>query len=195
MYKRIKKDTSWSIQELGSFNISAIKKEILNFSEEWFMDTSRQDNNYTHAKTQMFRFCETDYSWIPGNKLDTIYVNRFKSEDANDELVDIYKNLEYYYSGKIIRCEAIKMSAMHDIPKHVDGGALLNYSRRVHVPIITNKDVFFTVMNNTVNMKEGVWYEINNQMPHSVSNKSRMDRIHLIIDILPNEMINYKIGE
>jgi hypothetical protein len=195
MYKRIKKDTSWSIQDLGAFNVSAIKAEVSKFSEEWLLDTSRQDNNYTHSKTQMFRICETDYGWVPGSNLETFNVNSFKSEEANNELLDIYKKLEYYYSGKIIRCEAIKMPAMHDIPKHVDGGALLNYSRRVHVPIITNKDVFFTVMDNTVNMKEGGWYEINNQMPHSVSNKSHMDRVHLIIDILPDDMINYKIGE
>ena len=195
MYKRIKKDTSWSIQELGKFNITAIKAEILDFSEEWLIDTSRQDNNYTHSQTEMFRLCETDYSWSPGNKIETVYVNDFKTKDARTELLDIYKELEYYYSGKIIRCEVIKMPAMHDIPKHVDGGALLNYSRRVHVPVITNKDVFFTVMDNTVNMKEGVWYEINNQMPHSVSNKSHSDRVHLIIDILPNDMVSYKIGE
>jgi hypothetical protein len=36
-------------------------------------------------------------------------------------------------------------------------------------------------------MLEGIGYEINNQLPHSVDNPSNEDRVHLIIDILPNE--------
>lgn len=46
-------------------------------------------------------------------------------------------------------------------------------------------------MDNTIHMEEGGWYEINNQMPHYVSNPTDFDRVHLIIDILPDDMINY----
>ena len=90
MYKRIKKDTSWSIQELGKFSIPAIKAEVLGFSEEWLIDTSRQDNNYTHSQTEMFRLCETDYSWSPGNKVETVYVNDFKTKWFNKETIKFF---------------------------------------------------------------------------------------------------------
>lgn len=193
MYKRVKKDTKWTFQYLDKFKIDSLKKEISDFDAEWLLDTSRQDNNGTHRDTKMFRLCATDYDWVPGSEVITEYVNSFKLPESNNELNNIYKILEEEYSGKVIRCEVISMRANVDIPKHVDGGPLLNYSRRIHIPIITNKDVTFTVMNDTINMEEGFGYEINNQMQHSVSNKSNYDRIHIIIDVLPDDMVNYKI--
>jgi hypothetical protein len=196
MYQRIKKDTKWSILELGKFKIDTIKEEISNFSEEWLLDTSRQNHGLIHRTTEMFRICATPYDWNPLDPIITTQYNSFKNEGSIKELKDIYKKLEEYYSGKIIRCEVIKLYAGTQVHKHIDGGALLNYSRRVHIPIITNDNVTFTVMNNTINMKEAGWYEINNQMPHAVNNPSTQDRVHIIIDILPNDMLNYtKIGE
>lgn len=53
--------------------------------------------------------------------------------------------------------------------------------------MVTHEDVLFTVLDNTMNMKAGSAYEINNGMPHSVINNSNVDRIHLIVDLLPNE--------
>ena len=42
MYKRLKKDTKWSIIDLGKFKIDSIKSEVLQFSEEWNWFTTRQ---------------------------------------------------------------------------------------------------------------------------------------------------------
>jgi hypothetical protein len=33
--------------------------------------------------------------------------------------------------------------------------------------------------------------EINNQMKHAASNNSTVDRVHLIIDIMPDDMLHY----
>lgn len=191
MYKRVKKDTKWTIQKLGSFDISAIKKEVSEFTDEWFLDISRQNKGATHMNTHMFRLFQTDYEWVPGTPVITEYINNFKNQDSREQAYTIYKELESYYSGKVIRCEIIKLKSHSDVYKHTDGGAILHYSRRVHIPLITHKDVTFTVMNNTLHMEEGIWYEINNQLPHSVSNGSDIDRVHMIIDILPDDMLNY----
>jgi len=192
MYKRLKKNTEWSILKLGKFEIKEIKNEIEKFSEEWLLDQSRQKKGYTHTDTEMFRICETDYEWAVGDPIKTNYVNSLKNELSNKELKKIFNDLENYYSGKIIRCEFVKLKSKSYIRKHVDGGALLHYSRRVHIPIITKKLITFTVMDNTIHMEEGGWYEINNQMLHSVSNPTDFDRVHIIIDILPNDMLEYK---
>ena len=188
MSKILKKDTKWSILELGQFNVSGLEAEISKFDLEWKIDTSRQDNNYTHSNTNMYQICYTDYNWSPGSSIVTNQVNNLKTPKAIKELLDIYNKLEYYYEGKIIRCEIVKMLKNTKIPKHVDGGPLLSYSRRVHVPIITNKKITFTVMDNTIHMKKGGWYEINNQLPHSVNNETDIDRVHIIIDVLPDNM-------
>jgi hypothetical protein len=191
MYKRVKKDTKWTIQDLGSFNIDAIKQEVSTYSDEWFLNTSRQEKGTTHMNTFMFRLFETDYEWIPGTPIQTDYINTFKTKLAQNQAQKIFDFLEKYYSGKVIRCEIIKLKANSEVYKHTDGGALLHYSRRVHIPLITHEHVTFTVMDNTIHMKEGIGYEINNQLPHSVLNGSDIDRIHMIVDILPDEMLTY----
>lgn len=188
-YERLKKDSKWTIIELGSFNINDIKDEVSNYNEEWFIDTSRQDNMVVHGQTQMYRICATDYDWIAGSPVNTIQYNSLKTEKAKKQLQEIYSTLEDYYDGKVVRCEFIKLPARSKVLKHVDGKAMLHYSRRVHIPLVTADGVMFTVNNNSINMKKGIWYEINNQMPHSVDNPSDIDRIHLIIDTLPNKML------
>ena len=45
--------------------------------------------------------------------------------------------------------------------------------------------ITFTVFNNSLHMEESGWYEINNTLPHSVSNPTDIERIHLIVDVLP----------
>jgi hypothetical protein len=197
MYKRLKKDTKWSILNLGNFKIDNIKKEVSNFSEEWDLFTLRQDTFYTHKSTRMFPICLSNETfWDPKDPVEVVQMYKFKDEAANNEINNIFNTLKEYYSGEIIRCEVVNLPAGTKVRTHIDGGALLHYSRRVHVPIITNKEVTFTVMNNKIHMEESVWYEINNQMTHSADNNSELDRVHLIIDILPNDMLHYdKTGE
>jgi len=51
------------------------------------------------------------------------------------------------------------------------------------VPIVTNEDTLLTCGGETVNMKEGYAYEVNNQREHSVVNKGKTNRVHLLIDL------------
>jgi hypothetical protein len=58
---------------------------------------------------------------------------------------------------------------------------------RVHVPIITNESVCFTLDNHDLYMKYGeVWYT-NVNLPHSVANEGQTNRVHLVIDCKRNE--------
>lgn len=189
MQDQLKKDTSWTINNYGSFGIESLKREVSNFDKEWLIDTSRQDNNVTHKNTNMFQIIYSDYRWIAGQSIEPIVVNRMNRKESNKELALIFEGMEKYFNGKVVRAEFIKMLENVKIRKHVDGGDFLQYARRCHVPIITNENVLFTVLDNTVNMQEGGWYEINNSLPHSVENNSDKYRVHLIVDIMPLEML------
>ena len=182
-----KKNSTWGISELCTTSIDHIKKDILNFSFEWTIDTSRQAKYSTHQNTEMYPIRFLDYTWNVGDTVNIIDRYNLNSVQARAELEDIYNKLESEFDGKVVRVEVVKLKANTNIRTHVDGGTMLAVARRCHIPIITNKDVFFTVYKDTVNMKEGVIYEINNSMPHSVLNDSDHDRIHIIIDVLPNE--------
>jgi len=58
---------------------------------------------------------------------------------------------------------------------------------RLHIPIITNDQVAFTLNGKVLKMKPGeVWYT-NVNLPHGVANKGETNRIHLVIDCIRNK--------
>lgn len=58
---------------------------------------------------------------------------------------------------------------------------------RIHIPVITNPEVEFILDNQRVIMNEGECWYINANFTHSVANKGKEDRIHLVIDGIRNE--------
>ena len=58
---------------------------------------------------------------------------------------------------------------------------------RIHVPILTNEDVIFTLNDHPIKMKPGEAWYTNVNLPHGVVNKGQTDRINLVIDCLRND--------
>ena len=78
----------------------------------------------------------------------------------------------------------IKLPAGKSIPTHIDAAPHFKLYKRIHIPIITNPQCLFTVGGETIHMKCGEMWEINNDTkPHSVHNKGAEDRVHLLVDI------------
>lgn len=177
----------FKFKQYESYDIAEIKKYVKKFSDEWFFDTTRQETYSIHKNTMSYFLYEADLDWVA----DTPYIVEQKS---NDEVLlamvePIVKSLEELHNGKRGQVLFIKLPGKNNIPKHHDDGDYLMSARRHHVPIITNKKTIFGVSNETVNMQEGECWEINNSKMHYVTNDSTVDRIHLLIDIMPNEFI------
>lgn len=92
-------------------------------------------------------------------------------------------------TGFFIRAILATLLPGTTIAEHRDMNFSFAHSHRVHVPIITNDQVRFTVGGETLNMPEGEIYEINNRRVHSVCNEGNEPRVHLILDyVLKGEM-------
>jgi quercetin dioxygenase-like cupin family protein len=90
--------------------------------------------------------------------------------------------------GYFVRASLVRLQPGCSIAEHQDNNFSLTHSHRVHFPILTNDDVLFTVGRETINMREGELYEINNRRMHAVRNNGSTDRVHLILDfVLPGE--------
>ena len=59
---------------------------------------------------------------------------------------------------------------------------------RLHIPIITAEGVHFFVKQNRYFLEPSHLYELNNAVVHSVVNKSDVERVHLLVDMLPEEV-------
>lgn len=187
------KDTSWQfIHDTLPIKLDDLILEVLSFTDEWKIDTSRQDKLATHKDTEMFQLKFISYYWEKGQGDISENINYLKTEKSKNVINLIFKYLEDKYEGKVVRAEIIKMHGRGHIQPHIDSGEFLSLARRIHVPLVTNENVTFTILNSDINMKVGEWYEINNSLPHSVDNQSDMDRIHIIIDILENKLLDYK---
>lgn len=168
------------------FDVSLIKDKFKLLKEEWLLDQSRQNMEYPdrrnpHLYTNTYIVQDHSLHWNIGEKFDPA----LKDKDIYDMLRPIVLELQERVCGKAARVLLIKLEANKNVTEHTDSGDYLNAVRRFHIPIITNENVFYTVNGEKINMKEGECWEINNRKPHSVDNNSNEDRIHLLIDIMP----------
>jgi aspartyl/asparaginyl beta-hydroxylase (cupin superfamily) len=82
----------------------------------------------------------------------------------------------------------LRLDQQSEIKEHVDNDTSYEDGFfRIHIPIITNSEVFFYVDHKLVPMKMGECWYANFQLPHSVQNTSSEPRVHLTIDCIRNE--------
>jgi hypothetical protein len=103
----------------------------------------------------------------------------------SDNLFDLLKS--QYGDGLIYNLQFSLLPDGSEIFPHYDVGLGFTFSHRVHVPIITNNNIIFSIGNKNFNFKSGEIVEINNKNEHSVQNLNTKTfyRIHLILDYLP----------
>lgn len=170
------------------FDISKIKAIVEKFDSEWLSDTSRQKLYPIHTHTNTYFIYSYDMDWKPGYPYTPEL--RCDKPELLELVTPIIKSLEKLHYGKVGRCLLIRLEAGKTIEPHSDGGDYLKTSRRHHIPIITNQRVGFQVGDSTIHMRPGECWEINNTKFHSVYNKGAEDRVHLLVDIIPNQWLN-----
>jgi hypothetical protein len=85
-------------------------------------------------------------------------------------------------SGYFIRANFVRLLSGGTILEHRDMQFSPTHAHRVHVPIITNDRVWFTVGGETLYIPEGEIYKINNRRAHSVRNEGDEAGVHLVLD-------------
>jgi hypothetical protein len=105
------------------------------------------------------------------------------------EVDKIIKDLETHHNGKCGVAMIVKLFSDNNVLPHADDSPYLSAARRHHIPIKTNKDVLFFIDGEPKHLSVGECWEINNNKVHSVTNSSEEDRVHLIIDIIPERLI------
>ena len=165
------------------FDVSAIRSRIDHYPAEKWLESERERLFDVHRNTQALqlvhfedhRYKEPDY--------------RVLYDEFRDELGPVIDYVARYYqnNGFIVRLILAKLLAGGEIPRHTDAGYSLLNCHRIHLPITTNEDVVFHVGGEEIHMQVGELWEINNGTVHGVENRGAEDRIHLILDWVPNE--------
>src|SRR5262249_39028112 len=74
------------------------------------------------------------------------------------------------------------------IHPHRDMSGNLPFGRlRFHVPIVTNPEVEFVVGGQRLDMHPGELWALDTSYVHSVSNRSNLVRVHLVVEVVAND--------
>jgi hypothetical protein len=186
IYNKSKEDFTFDLA--GTYDIDEIKKEILLLNNEWYIDTTRQKSFQAHSHTKSYILNKVDIEWASEN--DFKPESFFSNKKLDSLCLEIVKDLEKRFDGKAGQVLFINLPSTKEIYPHIDKGEYLEKACRFHIPIFTNRFVSFKINNEVKKMAEGECWEINNMKAHSVENFGKTDRIHLLIDIMPNVYIN-----
>ena len=189
-----------SFRFIENFNIDELVNYIANFNKEW-NTTPELVMNRLDSPVDVVTIFKVPLYFNPNtNSTEPLQPIRVIKDDKLYDLISpIIKKIESIYNSKHARIWLAKLNAKKEIPLHVDSTDSQNNKRfdgdysinihRIHIPLITNKDVIFNINGEVKNLRTGECWEMNNNIPHSVQNNSDMDRVHLVIDILPEKWI------
>ena len=164
------------------FDVGAIRKKVEQFPAEKWLESERERLFDVHRDTQALLMVHFEDYQYKKPEYRELYA---EMQDVLQPVVD-YVASYYRNNGFIVRLILAKLVSGGKIPKHTDAGFSLLNCHRVHLPIITNDDVDFFVGGEQINMRVGELWEINNGTVHAVENRGSEDRVHLIIDWMPN---------
>jgi hypothetical protein len=138
--------------------------------------------------------------WIKNDWIRTVHhpptIFRFTEFSEFFPIIEVIQKKieEKGMKGVPIKAMIALLPAKSKIDTHIDQGDRLMLSHRFHWAIKTNPLVRIQVEKNSTNFSEGLIYEFNNAQKHSVHNLSEEDRIHFIVDILPESYLQYGVN-
>lgn len=169
----------------SNIDVKPIIKKLAQVPEDAWGQSDREHQFEVHQQTQaLLLIYDDDFRHYNPTYLDTY--SQF--EDELKPLLDFIAE-NYQHNGFVVRLIFTKLQARGKIRRHADRDYSLLKCHRIHVPIISNDDVFFTVGGEKKVMRPGEMWEINNATFHAVDNQSDEDRIHMIIDWVPNATV------
>lgn len=174
------------------FDVTLLKQEVAVIAEKhWLL----------HYQTLHY---EGGWSAIPlrsiNGKADNIFISpQEQTEYADTEFLvnsTYLKELLSFFKCPLLAVRLLKLDAGALIKEHKDADLAFEKGEiRIHIPVQTNDEVEFILDKERMQMKEGDCWYMNFNLPHSIHNKSKYPRIHLVIDAKVNDWVNNLFGQ
>jgi hypothetical protein len=186
-----------SFRYIGSVEIAELRELAMQLTpQQWAAYSLRQQRYEVHRDTQTIGLVfDPDFRHTHPTRLPALEIFQQALRPALGMAAEFYEQTpegtqlaKQFGLGYFVRATLVRLKAGGSIAPHQDNNFSLAHSHRIHLPIITNDQVLFTVGRDTMSLAPGDMYEINNRRMHSVRNDSEHDRVHLILDfVLPGE--------
>lgn len=183
--------------KIGNVDVTEIEQCASELSEEqWSAEAFRQRRYEVHRDTQTVGLVfDQDFRHSHPTRWPELAIFESALRPTLQMVAEYYEEnergqqlIEHFGFGYFVRATIVKLKVGGIIKSHTDNNFSLAHSHRVHVPVVTNEAVLFTIGEETQHLAPGEVVEINNRRSHSVSNDGDADRIHLILDyVMPGE--------
>lgn len=110
---------------------------------------------------------------------------RYKTLPILDLILEQYPN-HRYIKGEISCCPPGNNQSFH-----VDPRVFHRFSRRVHLPLITNPECTLDIDVDSHHLEPLCLYEFNNIVLHRSVNNGTTNRVHLILDLIQNDWFDH----
>jgi hypothetical protein len=172
-----------NIEMIGHVDVSEIKQFLDSQPPEvWVENTMRQTRFKVHRDTESILL-----KWT--KKENSAFKDPVATSSLSDQVAPLLEPIlakiqeHYRYERPVIqKMMFAKLKAGGKILPHTDADVTLCLVHRIHIPIVTNKDVHFYVQGVDYHFEVGDIVELDNTRFHAVDNCSEVDRIHLIVD-------------
>lgn len=179
---RLNPNKTSGLRELGQVDITKLKSMVSKLGEElWQIETKARENEFKvfhHTQHIIFRFPDTSITRLEVHDNPSWTIWKPFLMPIMEAAVEPYN----YKKGQFKAVMLAKLKAGYSIDMHRDGLPEYYFLHKIHVPIQTNDQVTFHIKPQNHFLKEGIAYEVNNLLPHYVTNKGEEDRIHLIFE-------------
>lgn len=166
----------------SGFDTGPLREKVLEIEDAVWAESDRSERFEVHRQTlsvPLIQFAEHLHNE------PVIWPQYLEFEEVLRPIVDHIARF-YRDNGFVVRALVAKLLAGGKIEEHEDFGYSLLGVHRIHIPVVTNDDVVFHVGGEARNIRLGEFCEIDNSEKHAVDNNSDEDRIHLIVDWMPN---------
>lgn len=166
----------------SGFDVEPLREKVLQITDDVWAESDRRERFYVHRDTRSVALIQ--FIAHQDEKPEALPLHA-----EFEELVrPIVEHIANYYqdNGFALRILLAKLRAGGKIDEHVDSGYSLLNVHRIHIPVITSDDTVFSVGGVKTQMRAGEFWEIDNSQTHAVENNGADDRVHLIVDWMPN---------
>ena len=130
---------------------------------------------------------------LGGSLNSSIYpelVKYTKTMEKSIILQELIKNVETKFQTKCIFARILKLKKGGNIYEHTDGDLFNRKKYRCAIPLTEcYPDCWMNINKESYYMEPGNIYSTNVSLIHSVTNNSNIDRINIVIDLLPSKKL------
>ena len=171
-----------SIRRLGKIDIGPLREAVLAIPEDiWNAENHGKPNRFGalgETRHIIFRFVSNFDDWRDSYEKPLWAEWKPLIQPVLDAATAPYG----YANGDFPRVMLARMAPGGIIHPHQDANPAAKWPHKIHIPLLTNDEVAFTVGKTDYHFPEGEAIEVNNMGIHAVANRGETDRIHLIFE-------------